>query len=45
MAERNRRPKYTKKATELFTGKEYEIVNGTFNAELEKMSTVLYLME
>jgi hypothetical protein len=38
-------PKYTKKATELFSRKEFAIQNGKFQADLAPLSTVLFLME
>ena len=38
-------PKYTKKATELFTRKEFAIHNGKFQADLEPISTSIFLME
>ena len=38
-------PKYTQKATELFTGKEFKIQNGAFDYDMEPISTSLFLME
>ena len=38
-------PRFTKKATELFTRKEFAIQDGKFQAELEPVSTSIFLME